>query len=365
MTAITSQTVEPRVRGAIPGRALYVGKQGELYISRKYSIYRSEDWGASWQLDCFVPSPVWESAVARARLGARLLRHYVAAFQILADGSRIAVARDGLYRAEGGETRMRRVFRVTRGSRPLNFAADGPRVLFGEYGDNFHSTEVLIYVSQDYGRTFEVGFHFPKGDIRHVHNILVDPDRDGYWVLAGDFGREPGIGLLSKDLQSLEWLNRGNQRLRIVSALVEPDSLVCGTDSDFERNFIVRIDKKDGRIDDLVELEGSSLYAARFGPVRVISTCVEPNPACPSRECSLYASHNGVDWKRFAVHERDGYHPFFFQFGTIVLPYACNSEPRGIFSGQAISGLDDKVSFVDFSLREASPRASDEERKPP
>ena len=120
-----------------------------------------------------------------------------------------------------------------------------------------------------------------------------------------------------------------------------------------------------GQLDDLVVLVGSSLYAARFGPVRVISTCVEPNPACPSRECSLYASHSGVDWKRFAVHERDGYHPFFFQFGTIVLPYACNSEPRGIFSGQAISGLDDKVSFVDFSLREASPRAGDEERKPP
>ena len=348
MTVLTSQADQPRIRGALPGRALYIGEQGELYVSRKYSIYRSEDWGVTWQLDCFVPSFGWKYAVAQTRLGARLLRHYIAAFQILADGSRVAVARDGLYRAERGEQRMHRVFRITRGSRPLGFAADGPRVLFGEYGDGYESSEAFIYVSEDGGRTFEVGYRFPKGDIRHVHKVLVDPYQDNYWVLVGDFGRQPGIGVLSKDLKTLEWLCRGCQECRAAAAIVESDCLLYGTDSDRARNYIVRLDKQDGKLTTLREIEGSSLYATTFGGVRVISTCVEPNPSCPSRECSLYASRNGADWQRTVVHKKDRYHPTYFQFGTLVLPYARCTKPRGMYSGQAVQEIDGVVRRIEW-----------------
>lgn len=336
------------IRGQCAGRALYIGDHGELYVGRGYTIYRSDDGGATWQLDCCVPMSGWKPLAAKLRLGARLLRYYIAAFQVLADGSRVAVARDGIYHAAPGETRMKRAFQITRGSRPLNLTVDGARVLFGEYGGGYESSEVFIYVSEDSGRTFDVGYRFPKGDIRHVHNVQVDPNGNGYWVFVGDHGREPGIGLLSRNMRTMDWLCRGHQRARIVSAIIDPDCFLCGTDSDVERNFIVRIDKQSGRIDDLLEVEGSSLYSTRFGPVRVISTCVEPNPACLSRECSLYASLNGEDWKRTAIYEKDQYHPTYFQFGTLVLPYSHSPQPRGMFSGQAVKGLDNTVSFIDF-----------------
>jgi len=243
---------------------------------------------------------------------------------------------------------MSRVFRITRGSRPLNLAVDGSRVLFGEYG-NLDACEVFVYVSENGGRTFSVGYRFPKGDIRHVHNVLVDPYHDGYWVFVGDYDRHPGIGSLSKDLQTLEWLNRGSQRHRAVAALIEPDCLIYGTDSDCQQNAIVRIDKRSGKVHDLREVESCSLYATTFGGVRVISTGVVPNLAGNSNECSLYASRDGAQWERLLVYKKDRHHTKYFQFGTIVLPYAYHSGPRGMYSGQAIEGMDDRVSFLELS----------------
>jgi hypothetical protein len=349
LTQKANQGLACRVTGQTRGRALYIGRQGEVYIAKRYAIYRSDDWGATWRLDCFVPSWGWKPLLARTHLGYRLLRFYIAAFRALADGSRMAVARDGIYRAGAGEGRMSRVFRVTRGSRPLNLAVDGPRVLFGEYGRDLSAVAVRIYVSEDFGKTFQVGFQFPRGDVFHVHNILVDPHENGYWVLVGEHGRQPGIGLLSKDLRTLDWLTRGSQRSRAVAALVEPDCLLYGTDSNHDRNFIVRLDKQSGKTAELLELEGSSFYATNFGPVRVISTGVEPNPACSSRQCSLYASRDGTAWQRFAVHLKDKYDAVYFHIGTLVLPYAYHADPRGMFSGQAVVGADDEVSFVEFS----------------
>jgi hypothetical protein len=340
-------SIDLHVTGSTAGRALYISAAGALYIARKYEVYRSENWGATWRLDCYVPSHGWKSLVAKSRLGARLLRHAVVAFEVLADGSRIAVVRDGLYRAGPGEVRMSRVFHVTRGSRPLNIAVDGDRVLFGEYG-NLDACEVFVYTSEDCGKTFDVGHRFSRGDVRHVHNVVVDPYQDNYWVLAGDFDDKCGIASLSKDMRTLEWLGRGNQTYSAVRAFVEPDCLVYGMDSPDQRNWIVRTEKQTGRVTRLIELEGSSLHAATFGPVRVVSTCVQPNPTSTSRQSLLYASLDGNDWTRVLVHRKDWHHPELFQFGTIVLPYAYHAEPRGMYSGQAIQQMDDKVGFVEL-----------------
>lgn len=336
----------------VAGRALYVGPEGEVYVARAYDVYRSSDWGATWQLDCRVPASGWKPLAAKVRLGARLLRHEIAAFLVLGDGARLAVARDGIYRAGPDEVRMTRVFPITRGARPLNLTVDGDRVIFGEYGRGLESVGVRIYVSEDGGRRFDVGYEFPKGDIRHVHNVVVDPYRDHYWVLAGDYGRQPGIAALSKDMRTFEWLQRGNQRVRVVSAFVEPDRLIYGTDSNSERNFILSLDKESGRLDELCEIDGSSIFAATFGPVSVVSTCVEGNPACPSRESALYASTDRVHWERVVAHKKDRHHHLFFQLGALVLPYAHNAQPRGMYSGQAVEGADNRVVMVDFQIAE-------------
>ncbi len=330
------------------GRALFISRTGRCYISRKYDIYSSDDWGATWHLDCRVPTPGWKSWAAESPPLARLLRYNIQAFQVLDDGARVAVARDGIYRADAGESMMKCTFTITRGSRPLNLCADGSRLLFGEYGDGFHDAEIFLYVSEDSGRTWEVAHRFPPRNIRHVHNILFDRLENHYWVLIGDFGDEPGIGALSKDLKHIEWLVRGSPEVRVVGAIIEPECLLYGTDLDCGQNHIIRLDKRTGKLTKLREVEGSSLYAATFGPWFVISTCVERNPTCPTTECALYFSRDGENWNRTFPHRKDWLNTKLFQFGCLVLPYNYCHRARGMFSGQAVTGAHNLVNILDL-----------------
>ena len=333
--------------GQAHGRALFIGETGSLYVSRGYLIHRSDDGGQTWILDCRVPSDGWRPQVARLTLGARLLRFNIQALQVLADGSRVAVARDGIYRAEPGEVAMRRTWAVSRGSRPINLSADGNRVLFGEYGGaEMDLVQVRVYRSDDSGKHFEPAYEFPKGDIHHIHNIVVDRYADHYWVLAGDHGRTPGIGVLSKDCRHLDWVERGSQMVRAVSVLVRPDCLIYGSDSELEANHIVRLNKRTGRCERLVPLDGSSLYAADFGEMVIISTCVEPSRVNKGSHSSLYGSVDGESWSRMLSRRKDCWKAVLFQFGLIVLPYVQSRQPTcGMFSGQALVKHHDRVSI--------------------
>jgi hypothetical protein len=337
-----------QVRRQIPGRALFIDPKGTLYISRCYEIYRSEDGGATWRLDCSIPQILIKSALTRIPLAERLLRYNITLLQLMEDGARIAVAREGIYRAEPGETEMKLTFPIKRGSRPLNICLDGQRVLFGEYGDIYKNLEVFVYVSEDGGRTFEVAYTFPRGGIRHVHNIVLDPYSNHYWVLVGDYGEQAGVGAFSKDLKTMEWLRRGDPEFRVVGAIVKPDCLLYGTDSDLSRNFILRLDKQTAKVSKLLEVEGSSLYATSFGPIMAISTCVEPNPCCPSKECAIYLSRDGDSWRRIMPHRKDWFHHNLFQYGALVLPYSYSQQPIGMFSGQAVVDAHNLVTLLDF-----------------
>jgi hypothetical protein len=332
----------------IGGRALLIDARGWCFVAHGYRILRSDDGGRRWTLDCSIPATGWRPWVASVRLGARLLRHYIASLEILSDGTRVAVAHDGIYRALPGEPVMQRVFHFQRGSRPLSLAVDSrDRILFGEYG-SLERSEVCVYASEDRGGSFEPVFTFRAGDIRHVHSIVVEPS-GGFWVTVGDFGEQPGVGLLSDDLRYLDWLARGHQRVRAVRVLVRPECLIYGTDSDRERNFIVRLDKRTAEVTILHEIEGSSLFAADFGSCSAVTTCVEPNLVCRSRDASLYLSSDGENWDRYASFTKDRYHPILFQFGTLVLPSSHYEGSIAMFSGQAVDELDGTTRIVEFS----------------
>jgi hypothetical protein len=289
---------------------------------------------------------MWTSAMLTSTIAARTLRLNIQTLQVLEDGTRVAVARDGIYRATAGETRMKLTWPITRGSRPINLSAHGSRLLFGEYGGVvMNRLGVRIYVSEDGGEHFEPTFEFPNGDIHHVHNVVVDPYADHYWVLTGDHGRTPGIAVLSKDGRHLDWVDRGHQMVRAVSALPRPDCLIYGSDSELEPNYLIRLEKKTGRWERLLPTEGSSLYATEVAGMAVISTSVESNAVNPSRYSCLYGSHDDVSWSRIAAFQKDFWHPML-HLGLVVLPTVQSRDTaRWMFSGQALTGHHDRVSL--------------------
>jgi hypothetical protein len=346
---VTRATVNKAILGEVPGRALHVGADGSILVADRHRVRCSSDWGRTWRLDCTIPTRRWQAAVTATSLAARLLRHYIAALRVLSDGTRVCVARGGVYRAGPGEIEMRRVFAITRGSRPLSLTVDpDDRVLFGEYGGNAERHEVHVYCSDPGARRFDVLHTFPAGDVRHVHNVIYDRYCDKHWVFVGDYGHEPGIALLDRDGSALQWVARDGQETRAAAAIVEPDGLLYGTDTELEPNWIVRLDRKTGRRERLCCIEGSSLFATRFGDVRLVSTCVEPSGLNRSRSANLHASTDGERWSVVDSCPKDLWSLKYFQYGLIVLPHSDFAAARGIYSGQAVRHLDNRTRIATF-----------------
>ena len=95
----------PEILRQTPGRALYIAASGRCYVSRKYDIFASDDWGRSWRLDCQVPNSAAWRRVGDVLPLERLLRRNVQVLRVLSDGTRVVVVHDGIYLAEPGETR--------------------------------------------------------------------------------------------------------------------------------------------------------------------------------------------------------------------------------------------------------------------
>ena len=344
---------DDRVLASGQGRALRIEADGGLYVGRGRTLFRSGDGGRSWRLDARIPGGERDPRTW-SRIGRRLFREYFQALEILGDGSRVVVARHGLYRADAGSAELRETFRIRRGSRPLGLARDDEdRLVFGEYGSNPDRREVHLYASVDRGRSFEVCHTFPSGGIRHVHGVVADARVGGFWVFTGDVANEAGIGILDGDLETFTWVVRGKQTARVVQAIRTPEGFVYGTDSEVEANAIVRLDVQSGSVERLREVEGSSLFAGRFGELGLISTCVEPSAVNRSRDVVLYASHDLAEWTPVLRRRKDAW-PSLFQFGTFVLAASRDERPRALLSGQATAGLDDRFLFVDLSADAAS-----------
>ena len=334
-----------RIIARTRGRALHLGRDGSTYGCVRQTIVRSSDHGATWSPVTRIPRRGVRRVLGATRLGARLARYEVRACVQLDGGGLVASNREGVYYARPGD-RVMRPSRMEVGQQALSppmcvYAGPGNRVVWGEYDsrDN-HGKPVRVFVSDDGGATHHVAHVFEGGSIRHVHNFLFDTRLNKYWVLAGDVRHEPGIGLMSSDLKEVEWIGRGSQVYRAVEVFDFGDRLVYGTDSELEPNRIVSLDKSSGKVDEIQSIEGSCIYACRFGKYYAITTSVEPSGVNRSRMAALYLSTDGATWTRVFQAEKDRWHPVLFQFGSIVLPRGASEDDTIVFSGQALAGLD-------------------------
>jgi len=336
------------IRHESRGRAVYIHPDGSYYLSRHYVIYRSADEGRSWTRVTKMPLPLGRRVVQASRLACRLLRHETKALTILSDGTYVASNRDWVFRAQAGEPTMTPC-RIDDGGVPIwppmsLTVGPGDRVLWGEYGGSKHNPRaVRIYASDDRARSFGVAHTFKPAEIRHVHNLIYDADIRGYWVLVGDHDHEPGIGRLTEDLRSFDWVGKGEQRYRAVCMFDFGDRMLYGTDTEMEPNALMSIEKATGRVERLMELDGSCIYACRFGGLYALTTTVEPSRVNACRDAVLWLSRDGERWTRVFRARKDRWHAVYFQFGSLVLPRGAGPHETILFSGQALEEVDGKA----------------------
>jgi hypothetical protein len=328
------------------GRALLLERDGSVYVGRGYAIHRSRDGGARWERVATVPRPAWRGLAERSRLASRLLRQEIRALARLSDGTLVAACKLGVFHgSEGGPLAPSA---IAGGAVPLQHpmrlgVGPGDVVAWGEYVAPRRLRPVRVFASRDRGRSFEVVHTFPEGEIVHVHNVVWDASSRHWWVLSGDHGHEPGIGRLSADFARFEWLVKGEQRFRAVSVFDLGDRLIYATDTEREPNAVIALDKRTGTTERLCELEGSCLYACRFGDLFAVTTTVEPSTVNRSPWATLWLSRDGESWRCAWRAHKDRWHPDYFQFGSLILPAGASDAGPVWLSGQAVRGLDGRT----------------------
>jgi len=299
-----------------------------LYASQGYALLRATvetnastiEWEHVGQY-----RPGWRAVTSSLRLASRLFRDGFHALAALPSGHLIGAVPHAIVTQSPGEPDFRVSHKLLRGTRPLHFATTPSDYIFwGEYFDNPRRDEVHIYASTDRGAHWEVAHTFPRGTIRHVHNIVYDEWGNCFWILTGDHGPECRIVRASCDFKSVDAVLSGNQQARSAALVPTPDALYFSSDTPLESNHVYRLDRR-GNLGKLAPLSSSSIYGCLVGNAVFFSTMVEPSVTNSSRDVCLYGSLGGADWQRLQKWKKDRWPMGLFQYGNAILPNGKNT----------------------------------------
>jgi hypothetical protein len=298
-----------------------------LYASRGYELlaahFKAEN--TTWQtVGRYVPE-AWRSVSSSFRLSSRLFRDGFHALALLPTKHFIAAVPKAIVTLLPGELEFQVSHRIVRGTRPLHItsAPDGT-LYWGEYFDNRQRDEVHIYASADHGVSWNVAYTFPKGTIRHVHNIVYDEWENCLWVLTGDDGAECRILKASCDFRNVETVLSGNQQARAVAMVPVRDGLYFASDTPLEANYIYRLDRS-GNLERLAGISSSSIHGCRVRDAIFFSTMIEPTSVNRDGQARLYGTTDGRNWQNPLAWSKDVWPMGLFQFGNVFLPDGRNT----------------------------------------
>jgi len=334
----------------LPGLRALTWDRDWLYASRGYQLLRArvqDPAHLNWEhMASYHPS--WNRRISVTnRLTARLFRDGFHALAALPSGALVAAVPGAILTLTPGETHFRQTHTITRGTRPLHIAAvPSGTVYWGEYFDNAARDEVHIYASADHGQTWSVAHTFPKGAIRHIHNIVYDSWGDCLWILTGDYGDECRVLRTTCDLARVEIVLQGKQQARAVAAIPKEDALYFSTDTPLESNYIYRLDRQ-GTLSQLGTISSSSIYGCRVGNHVFFSTMVEPSKVNRDRNVRIYGADvaNGGSWQSRLAWQKDHWPMGLFQYGNAFLPDGNNTTPYLALSTIAVES-DDQTTLL-------------------
>lgn len=325
------------------GDFLYASRGYELLRARIRDVSQDVDWEA---IATFHP-PLKRRFSVMHRLSARLFRDGFHALAVLPSGALVAAVPGAIITRNPNESEFHVTHAITRGTRPLHIATvSSGTVYWGEYFDNGNRDPVHIYGSPDGGKSWHVVFTFPRGAVRHVHNIVHDPWANCLWVLTGDYGDECRILRASCDFTQVEVVLQGKQQARAVAAIPTEDALYFASDTPLESNFIYRLDRR-GTLEQLASISSSSIYGCRVGSRLFFSTMVEPSEVNRDRKVRVYAGdvRSPHDWHSALEWEKDRWHMALFQYGNAFLPDGDNAMPYLAVTTAAVKS-DDAVTSL-------------------
>jgi hypothetical protein len=327
----------------IPGiKPLYLNSKGDLWANKVNKILLSIDKAITFNEVTSYKRNVTDIISTFSRLFQRLSRSGIHSITPL-DGKRIlCIARKKILRYDPNISPfLETVFRVPRGSRPLNLCRiPSGEIFFGEYFKNHRRESVNIYGSCDEGKTWNVVFKFSTGTIRHIHNIIYDEYRQGCWVFTGDRDHECKILFTDDRFETLNTVISGGQQSRAVSAIILKRGLIIPSDTPEEDNYIYFLNTSKKSTKKIYKLPGSAFFTGQFGNYLIVTTAVEPRRFDKKNYAAMYISEDeGKNWYEILRYEKD-WLPKRFQHGAIVLPKGRSLDSIFFAYGQALKNVD-------------------------
>jgi hypothetical protein len=329
-----------------------------LYASRGYELLRANfsqsiipSANVDWQPVASFRPAWWRHASASIRLSSRLFRDGFHALAILPSSGIVGAVPGAIVTLRPGKNEFRTTHAITRGTRPLHITSvPSGTVYWGEYFDNAARDEVHIYASTDAGVTWNVAYTFPKGAIRHVHNIVYDAWGDCLWILTGDYADECRILRASCDFSQVDVLLQGNQQARAVALVPAEDGLFFASDTPLEANFIYHMNRQGG-LRKLAGVSSSSIYGCRVHDNIFFSTMVEPSDVNSDHHVRIYGSRDGENWGALLAWRKDRWPMSLFQYGNAFFPDGENETDYLAVTTVAVEQYDQSTLL--YSLRNA------------
>ena len=312
---------------------------GDFYLSRRNSIYHSADLKPPFTHVASVEAPAWKSLAANFRLAQRLLRFMVTNVVKLNNGDlfitfdkTVGVIRNGEYRTLNGLVRPCRVLRS-------GCAADREgNIYFGEYLANDARGPMRIYRYTPGTDELETVHIFPAGSIKHIHGIYADEFTGDLYCLTGDADKECGILRSPDGFRTMKYVGRGDESWRAVSLLFEKEALFYGTDAEFRKNQIYRVERGTLERTTLGEVSGTVFYSKSLSAHLFFATTAENAPSQTENVAALWHVSPEGECRQLVSYQKDSWHPTLFMFGTIHFPYR-NALPAALhFSLVGVDG---------------------------
>jgi hypothetical protein len=302
-----------------------------LYLSKGNNIYTCEMTSSHLKLVKVYELPItnMERVKSFSRLSRRLFRsgiHHITIFNekliVLAYGKKWAIDLDS--------KKLIQAPTPIEGSRPLNLCTTPMGLFYGEYKGNPGCQPIRLFHSPD-GLSWAEYCCF--SNIRHIHGVFYDEFTKTVWVTTGDEDDESAIWNNSIDNPNkFEAVIQGTQQSRAIQLQFLEDSVIYGTDTPLEKNYIYRMDRVTLVPSALKQVNGSVFHSTLFKNHLFFSTAVEPSKVNTDTNANIYWSTNGKNWAKLISHKKDLFPKKLFQYGQLIFPAGNNTTNYLIYS---------------------------------
>ncbi|MCO8291378.1 hypothetical protein [Tetragenococcus halophilus] len=339
-----------------------------LYKSNKFYLYN--DKLDSYEYLFQFNTDLKTKLIGKSRLLTRLFRKDIKSYVKINNEEFFLSFNKKIFYVSLKKKTVTKVFDIPVGfSEPLNYCIPlqgNPtfKIFFGDYGNNSERECVSVY-GIDKELTVKKVYTFKKGDIRHIHNIIPDKYKYGYYIFTGDNEEKAGIYWSNSDFSVVKPVFIGDQRGRAVAGFVTSSGLLYAMDSISEKNYIWLLTEKDGEtsLKKIGDLNGSVIYSTKYLSGYLLSTTVESPERTNNSKLSLFSVKRGkgilsnevqlvyVDEKFdvviFKQFKKDKLPYKLFQYGAVKFPSGLESSETLVVYPTAVRKDDGDTLMLD------------------